>query len=722
MIPVLYESTETTFGLTGTGRLAECVSCTVTEERNGIYECAFQYPVTGRMYDQITEGRIIGCTHDDKGDVQPFDIYGRTAPINGLVTFYARHISYRLRNIVLKPFEAGSCAEALSKFATETYNPNPFTFWTDKVVAANYKVTEPSSAREMLAGAQGSILDVFGKGEYEFDKLAVKLHLNRGTDSGATIRYGVNLTDLTREIDRGSVYNSVIPFWKSPDDGTLVMLPEIVIYGDNVTAANAIIVPLDMSDAFDEQPTEAQLRSSAQSRLANADGRLPKDNIEVDFVALWQTAEYSQFAALQRLGLCDRVTVIYRELGVNAQMQIVRTVYNVLKDRFDEMELGTARASFADLVAEQISDTVLSQYAGKSMMTAAINHATEMITGGLGGYVVFKLNNAGQPEEILIMDTPDTGTAVNVWRFNQGGLAHSSSGYNGPYSDVALTADGQINASLITTGTLLANIIKAGIIADTQNKNSWNLDTGEFNMNGGTIELKAPGSSTFGFYVGPYGDIAMGAKPADMSSFENNKAALQINNQGYIKSNVLYLYGRNSNADDFIKCVRLDGTPGAAQGHPTIFGVYVYDGSGTEKTLLRTNYQYLDIYHDTYIHGNFMVSGTKNRAVKTKSYGTRKLSAYETAEPYFGDIGEAVIDTSGRCVVPIDQVFRETIGDQYQVFLSPYGRGECFVAERRPDAFVVEGNAGLRFGWEVKGKQIDYQDSRLEAMQDDWKS
>lgn len=714
MIPVLYESTETTFSRVGIGRLAECISCTVTEERNGVYECEFQYPVTGQMYSQITEGRIIGCTHDDKGDIQPFDIYGRTAPINGLVTFYARHISYRLKNIILKPFTAGSCSEALGKFATETYNTNPFTFWTDKVVTASYKISEPSAAREMLAGAQGSILDVYGKGEYEFDKFSVKLHLNRGTDSGATIRYGVNLADLTREIDRGSVYNSVIPFWRSPDDGTLVMLPEIVIYGDNITSSTAIIVPLDMSDAFDEQPTEAQLRTAAQSRLANADGRLPKDNIEVDFVALWQTSEYSQYAALQRLGLCDKVTVIYYELGVNTKMQIVRTVYNVLKDRFDDMELGTARSSFADLVAEQISNTVLSQYAGKSMMTAAINHATEMITGGLGGYVVFKLNNSGQPEEILIMDTPDTGTAVNVWRFNQGGLAHSSTGYNGPFSDIALTADGQINASLITTGTLLANLITAGTITDSQSKNSWNLDTGVLTLHGGSIKLQ---SGNNGFYVDQYGNIAAGLEPSDMTSFDDNKTAFQVDNSGQCKITKLYLYGRGSPTYNYTKYAEFEYVYGSYEGTPFRgLDISAYDNNDNKVSVVTFMYEAM------FVNADLVVYGTKNRAVKTKTYGTRKLSAYETAEPYFGDIGEGMIGQDGRCVVPIDPVFRETIGDHYQVFVTPYGRGECFVAERRPDAFVIEGNTGLRFGWEIKGNQIDYQNTRLEAMQDDRKS
>lgn len=737
MIPILYDSSETSFTTNGLGRLAECISCIVTEERNGVYECEFQYPVTGRMYSQITEGRIVAVTHDDKGDLQPFDIYGRTAPIDGVVTFHARHISYRLKNVILKPFTAGSCAEALSKFETETYNLNPFSFWTDKSVTSTYTVKAPSSAREMLGGVQGSILDVYGKGEYEFDKFTVKLHLNRGTDSGVTVRYGINLIDLTREIDTGDVYNTYVPYWLSADGDTLVMLPEIFVLGasasmtdtpwttdggDNMEdgsgnviyfrTSNMIMVPLDMSEAFEEEPTVAQLRSAAQSRINNSEAYVPKDTIEVDFVALWQTKEYSQYAALQRLGLCDKVTVIYPQLGVNAKMQIVHTEYNVLTDRFDKMELGSARSSFADLVVEQIGDTVLKQYAGKSMMTAAISHATDLITGGLGGYVVFTLNADNQPEEILIMDTPDTSTAVNVWRFNKNGLGHSSNGYNGPFNDIALTADGQINASMITTGTLLANVIKAGVLSDYQNRNSWNLDTGTLTINGGTINL----GGSRGFFVGSYGDVAIGEKPADMSSFDDNQTAFQTNIWGQVKMTAMYMYGRESASDNYSRYAFFKGLLLGILENGTLVN-YV----GLTIQAPNTGGTLVDCLHvtaaRTEVMQDFVVYGTKNRAVKTSTYGTRKLAAYETAEPYFGDIGEDVIGHDGRCVVRIDPIFRETIGGRYQVFLTPYGRGECFVAERREDEFIVEGNGGLRFGWEIKGRQIDYQDNRLEAVE-----
>ena len=100
MIPILYESNETEFVSNGICRLYDAKSVVVTEERNGVYECNFTYPVDGANYEFIQCGRIISVTHDDSGAPQPFDIVSYSKPINGIVEFHAVHVSYRLNYIV----------------------------------------------------------------------------------------------------------------------------------------------------------------------------------------------------------------------------------------------------------------------------------------------------------------------------------------------------------------------------------------------------------------------------------------------------------------------------------------------------------------------------------------------------------------------------------------------------------------------------------------------
>lgn len=483
MIPILYNSGETAFTSNGIGRLADCISCTVTEERNGIYECQFQYPIDGEMFPEITEGRIIAVIHDDRHDIQPFDIYGRSAPINGVVTFYAHHVSYRLGNVILKPMTASSCVAAMAAIPENTYNPCPFTFWTDKTTTGNWTVTVPSAVRAILAGQQGSLLDIYGKGDYEFDRFAVKLYLERGADNGVSIRYGVNLTDITQDVDLSTSYTAVVPYWKG-EDGTLVTLPEGYITQSGMAA---VPVPLDLSSEWQDAPSVEQLRAKATARLSSSEAWLPKENIRVSFVDLSHTDEYKAVEALQRVSLCDKVSVYYGKMGVSAvKMKVVRVVFNVLTEMYDEIELGEAKNSLAQTIASQFSDTIADLPTTAkvySMMTDAVDNATAQITGALGGFVRFMYDANGHMTEILIMDTDSVDTATNVWRWNSGGLGFSSNGYDGPYG-TAITQDGQIVADYITAGTMDANLMRTGILRGRQGTSYWNLDTGELVVGG----------------------------------------------------------------------------------------------------------------------------------------------------------------------------------------------------------------------------------------------
>ena len=167
MIPILYEKTETAFISNGLGRLRDCISCIVSEERNGIYECDFEYPVDGANYDLIQVGRIIGVTHDDTGDIQPFDIVSFTKPIDGVVTFHCVHISYRQSYLTVTGSGINSLSAAFTLFGNAT-PANPFTYSTDKTSTGYLGCADgiPRTVRQMLGGIEGSVLDAYG-GEYE---------------------------------------------------------------------------------------------------------------------------------------------------------------------------------------------------------------------------------------------------------------------------------------------------------------------------------------------------------------------------------------------------------------------------------------------------------------------------------------------------------------------------------------------------------------------------
>lgn len=109
-------------------------------------------------------------------------------------------------------------------------------------------------------------------------------------------------------------------------------------------------------------------------------------------------------------------------------------------------------------------------------------------------------------------------------------------------------------------------------------------------------------------------------------------------------------------------------------------------------------------------------TGTKNRCVKTENYDKRLLYCYEMPSPMFGDIGEGMIDDSGICYIYLEDIFTETIntGIEYQVFLQKEGPGDLWVDSKEPAFFIVKGTQGLKFSWEIKAKQRDFEYERLE--------
>lgn len=531
MIPKLFAPSATSFTTNGIGSLTELISCEVTEERNGIYELEAQISIEARHYSDITHSAIIGAVPCDGGTVQGFRIYKITRPINGIVTIKARHISGQLSNIPVRPFTAANVGAALAGLKSNSMQMNPFTFWTDKSTVAAYNQTKPESVRARLGGQEGSVLDAFG-GEYEWDNWTVRLWNNRGQDRAVTLMYGKNITDVRQEENIESTITGIVPFWAGGED-------EVVYYNGIVEADTVQNFPYrrtvvhDFSSDFTEKPTAQQLKSRAERYVIRNQIGIPHVSIKVSFVALWQTEEYKDVAPLQEVKLCDYVTIIFEKLGITAKAKVVKTVYDVLNERYSSIELGDARQDFASYVvglATQTEETAAAVASNKNLvssqisealdtfqdvMNEAIESATDQIVGAKGGNIVTRMNDQGLPVELLITDNLDLQMAKNIWRWNIGGLGYSSKGYNGPYG-LAITQNGAIVADFITVGTLTANLIRAGILQDLNRKNWWNLETGEMVISGrlnaasGTFagELQAATGSFSGQIKG--GSIAIG--------------------------------------------------------------------------------------------------------------------------------------------------------------------------------------------------------------------
>lgn len=468
--PILFDSNAEDFSTNGIGVLSDTIDCTVHVSLNGYSTFEMRYPVTGIHFADFAYRKIIAAPSEVDGSRQGFRVYKISKPINGICTIYAYALAYDLSGYAVVPYSASSCAEALRGIAENATDDCPFTFWTDKSTTGNFSVDVPTQANQIIGGHSGSILDVYG-GEYEFDNYTIKLHNHRGQDRGVTLRYGKNITDYKQDENCENVYTALLPYWADAD-GNITMLSEKTIKCEGTYNFSRVLV-VDASHEFEEQPTEDDLRSWGQSYIERNEINIPIVSWTINFIPLDQTEEYKDVVALrERIWLGDTVHVYFEMYDVEASARCVGYTYNVITNKYDSISLGSVSATLA---SQTVASEQQAQDANKqqtSFLQNAITNATQQITGNVGGYVVLHSSTGGkQPDEILIMDTPDINTATKVWRWNKSGLGYSSTGYNGEYA-LAMTQDGAIVADFVTTGTLRAIQIIGVVIEGSTIKGS----------------------------------------------------------------------------------------------------------------------------------------------------------------------------------------------------------------------------------------------------------
>lgn len=784
MIPTLYNESETAFTSNGIGKLSEAISCVVTEERNGEYELEMEYPVSGKYYSEIKRSRIIYAIPADGKTGQAFRIYKITKPIGGVISVNAEHISYQLSLIPVTPFEASTSNTARVGIWSNAVGTNPFTVWSDmQNTTANYKVTVPQSMRACLGGVRGSFLDVYG-GEFEWDNWTVKIHAQRGTNRGVTIRYGKNLTDFEQEENIQDVITGILPYWYNEEENKLVMLNNKVVmssYANNYPFRR--VLPVDLSEKFEAEPTQAQLQSAAQSYITSNNIGIPKINMTVSFIPLYQTEEYKNKANIERVNLCDTVNVYFEKLGISATAKVIKTEYNVLLDRYDSIELGDAKSSFGDTIIkqEQKSEEIETKVAEKAaFLQRAITHATQLISGGLGGYVVIEPNaTTGYPEEILIMDHPDKEQAVNCIRINKNGIGFSQDGYEPENFSTAWTIDGTFNANYIAAGEIDTSLLKAGTISDQNGNTTYDLDTGELKSKKLVIDTTGNGSleiKSTNFNVTPQGNVTLNngtLNNADVTgkitSKQGNIGGLEIYD-GYLRDGE---YVSSSNWRDLYTPYNQTGDVYVGKGGVATFGpsntntagcqmydgviAFTYEGiyagkigvpgshgSSREYSLFDANNdeaitiqlqsvvvgnentsKRLFVYGDCYVDGELQVgdniiasNGQKYRAVKTDNFGTVGLAAMESPEPVFSDFGSNVVGSDGSCRIKFEPIYSETVDltCDYQVFCTPTSSGSVSYVDKYSDRIIVYGDPGTKFDWIVYAKQKDYSECRFTQL------
>lgn len=462
MTPILFSSSSSSFATRGIGTLVDALSCVATEERNGEYELEMTYPVTGHNFENLAVQNIILAKPNTYDDPQPFRIYKITKPLNGICTICARHISYDLTGVIVASgLSATSAGAALSAMASNCSGIGNFTFTSDNATTASWSTSKPYTFRQLMGGVEGSILDRFG-GEYHYDVWNVANMANRGADRGFVVRYGKNLVDINQEEECANCYTGVKAYWYK--DGVLV---ESQIQSTGISLGYDRNLLLDASEEFENAPDD--LDEWVLEYIDKHELSSPKVSIKLSFQQIDE--DY-----LERITLCDTVSVYFEMLGVSAKAKVIRTTYDTLLERYESIEIGSIRSNLADTIVSVEKE--VAERPTVSNMQSAIDSATALLTGARGGYVVINRDANGTPMELLIMDSPDITTAQKIWRWNMNGLGYSND-YGHSYG-LAMTSDGSI----------VADYIKTGILQSGDGESFYlNLGTGELRMKAADIFL-----------------------------------------------------------------------------------------------------------------------------------------------------------------------------------------------------------------------------------------
>lgn len=373
MIPLLFDASERQFDNMGLGPLNDALECTIEMEINGIYQLHMIYPADGLMYSQISTKKIIYAVPDGSDAPQPFDIF-RVSKMSGeRIEIDARHVSYRLSNRVVMPFSLTDATVATvalkiingsvgggSGFSVSNMRPDAS---TKKI---NFSIDVPCSAKAALMGMEGSLLDVIG-GEIGFSAFSIRFYKDggMGSEKDVTAQYGINLTDFQRETSTEDQPTGVMPYWKgrnaSGEDVVVLLsasLSDVVVYNDiRRSDAYSLVVPLDLSDKFDTTPTVEQLRQAASAYINN--DRFDTGNAsktDLSFIQLSDSEEYKNLlASLADVTLGDTILVVNTKYNAAAKQRIIRTVYDVLKDRYVGMTFGNLKTYSNERIRKDVA-------------------------------------------------------------------------------------------------------------------------------------------------------------------------------------------------------------------------------------------------------------------------------------------------------------------------------------------------------------------------------
>lgn len=512
-----------------------------------------------------------------------------------------------------------------------------------------------------------------------------------GSDRGRYFIEGLNLKKLTVASDTYDFYTRLIPLGKDGIGIEWLGKP----YLENYQYSSKIKTYVWSDERY------TNTTSLIEDGIAKLDEMSkPYVAYTADVIDLARQSE--KYSNVFDFDIGDTVWMISKKTHTKEKQRIVKLTEYPEAPRSNTVELSNATKTFAE-VQQEATDQAKAE-----AIKIANSSAKKVLEDGYYTKTEVETHITASKEEIKlgVSKTYETKTIVDQKIKSANELAQSA----------ADTAEENANANLESYKKvanaaieLNANAIKSKVTADEvtsqieqsaeaircqAKKISWKSDSSEMTEDG---LLTCKGASI------EDGNIIC-------QSDKKNPRITLINNKVQMYASAYNLSGKNEDGintltignseSGFVTCYSKGGYTERKYGNLGFNGVSTTDGS-----------KYSNLSPD-----GLWCTGSKHRVVQTQDYGERLLCCYETPSPMFGDVGSAQTDETGKCIIFVDEKFAQTIDTEYlyDVFLTKYGLGDCYVSERTPAYFTVEGTKNLKFAWEIKTIQRDYENLRLE--------
>ena len=326
--------------------LYDATEATVRRETNGEYSLTATLPRGAVFENEVQLGRAVKAVVNEAGKEQYFIIKRRRRSLAGGMSIYAEHQSYLYNGVVCRGTASGYRTPSMALYqawfgahpSITDIGSRAFSR-SDNSPKQTPAVTSPTSLRSLLLGW---LIETYG-GEMVFDGFDVDWVDAMGSDNGAEYRYGLNLTEMETEDILDEYASGIFPYWGSVDPKTNV---GIVTINDFVLPFSGTwpmqnIIPLDLTDRFENEPTPAELLEAAQEYAAvNTPTGIP---ISI-------RASRARIIGDVPVDLGDTVTVTNTPWGMSQKTRIFALNFDALRGRVKDAEFGTVNPGFAGAV------------------------------------------------------------------------------------------------------------------------------------------------------------------------------------------------------------------------------------------------------------------------------------------------------------------------------------------------------------------------------------